>query len=110
MIVTGKAYLPENYPSMHLPVYIENHTDKTIVIRFSGSSTVNGYEVFPGLYLNKVSRGKKMFAYLNWGIDELQKKGIETIKNVTLDTRVIDDNAGWDERIAEGTISFELYN
>ena len=88
LIVTGAPYSDDYYTS--IPVYVENHTDNVIALSAYGSSAVNGYEVYTGLY-GAIPGGKKMNTTIYWDNDDLAENDIDTIEEVELELTVSDD-------------------
>ena len=79
LVVKYKGLAEENGDTL-INVYIENNTNKKIVVQVRDSS-VNGFMIRP-VFSSEIEAGKKLNDYLYFDKDELKANGITEIKNV----------------------------
>ena len=79
LVVKYKGLGEENGDTL-INVYIENNTNKKIVVQVRDSS-VNGFMIRP-VFSSEIEAGKKLNDYLYFDKDDLKDNGITEIKNV----------------------------
>ncbi len=79
LVVKYKGLAEENGDTL-INVYIENNTNKKIVVQVRDSS-VNGFMIRP-VFSSEIEAGKKLNDYLYFDKDDLKDNGITEIKNV----------------------------
>ena len=84
---------PDNMWGYTLEVFIENKTDKDIMISLDGVS-VNGYMCDP-FWGTDVYAGKKANSEISWSDTQLEENKIENIEDIDFTLHVTDNNT-WD--------------